>query len=66
MFSLDSGAEGIGRARLYITAHGLYEAHLNGHRIGDQVLTPGTSEYESRLQYQTYDVTDMLTSSENI
>lgn len=65
-FSLDSGMEEIGRARLYITAHGLYEARLNGHRIGDQVLTPGTSEYESRLQYQTYDVTDMLTSGENV
>ena len=66
MFSLDSGGGGVGRGRLYITTHGVYEAHLHGHRIGDKVLTPRTSESESRLQYQTYDVTDMLTSRENI
>lgn len=34
-------------ARLYITALGLYEAKLNGHRVGEFVLAPGTSTYEN-------------------
>lgn len=52
-------------ARLYVTSHGLYEAHLNGQRVGDQVFTPGWTSYDHRLQYQTYDVTDQLVQGEN-
>ena len=48
-------------ARLYITACGLYEARLDGKRIGDFVLAPGHTDYRKRVQYQTYDVTEMLT-----
>lgn len=47
-------------ARLYITACGLYEARLDGEKIGDFVLAPGHTDYRKRIQYQTYDVTDML------
>ncbi|GIV79953.1 MAG: alpha-L-rhamnosidase [Litorilinea sp.] len=53
------------RARLYVTSLGLYECELNGQRVGDQVLTPGWTSYDHRLQYQTYDVTDLLQSGEN-
>ncbi|GID17897.1 alpha-L-rhamnosidase [Paractinoplanes abujensis] len=53
------------KARLYITAHGLYEASLNGQRVGDEVLTPGWTAYQHRLRYQTYDVTDLVTAGEN-
>ncbi|HET6530544.1 MAG TPA: family 78 glycoside hydrolase catalytic domain [Actinoplanes sp.] len=53
------------KARLYITAHGLYEAELNGERVGDQQLTPGWTSYDHRLRYQTYDVTGQLRSGEN-
>jgi alpha-L-rhamnosidase len=52
-------------ARLYITAHGLYEAWLNGQRVGDQVLTPGFTAYDLRLQYQVYDVSSLLSQGEN-
>lgn len=48
------------RARLYITACGLYEASLNGQRIGKFQLAPGSTDYRKRLQYQTYDVTELL------
>ncbi len=48
------------RARLYITACGLYRAELNGERIGDFALAPGSTDYRKRLQYQTYDVTQLL------
>lgn len=48
------------KAVLYLTALGVYEAKLNGKRVGDQVLAPGWTVYEKRLQYQEYNVTDML------
>lgn len=47
-------------ARVYVTALGLYELHLNGQRVGKDYFTPGWTSYEKRLQYQTYDVTDLL------
>ncbi|ORT56135.1 rhamnosidase [Streptomyces sp. CB03238] len=50
----------IARARLYATALGLYEAHLNGRRVGADELAPGWTDYRRRVQYQTYDVTDLL------
>jgi len=52
-------------ATVYITAHGLYEAQLNGRRIGDGFLTPGWTSYNKRLQYQVYDVTELLRSGQN-
>ncbi|GIM88292.1 family 78 glycoside hydrolase catalytic domain [Paractinoplanes toevensis] len=54
------------RARLHITAHGLYEAFLNGERVGDAELTPGFTQYRSRLQVQTYNVTEMIGSGHNV
>jgi alpha-L-rhamnosidase len=52
-------------ATAYITAQGLYEAHINGKRVGDSYLTPGWTSYNKRLQYQQYDVTSLLTSGAN-
>jgi len=52
-------------ATVFITAHGLYEAQINGHRIGDAYLTPGWTSYNKRLQYQAYDVTAQLHNGEN-
>jgi len=52
-------------ARAYVTSLGLYEVEINGQRVGDQVFTPGWTSYDTRLQYQTYDVTDLLHPDEN-
>ena len=52
-------------ATAYITAHGMYEAHLNGKRVGDLYLTPGWTSYKKRLQYQVYNVTNLLTTGNN-
>ena len=49
-----------GCARLYITCHGLYEAYINGGRAGDFVLAPGSYNYDKKLAYQTYDVTELV------
>ncbi|MFE9964569.1 alpha-L-rhamnosidase [Streptomyces sp. NPDC005525] len=55
----------VARARLYSTALGLYEAHLNGERVGEDRLAPGWTDYRKRVQYQTYDVTKLVRSGAN-
>ena len=52
-------------ARLYATAQGLYEAFLNGRRVGDAELTPGFTQYAERLQVQTVDVGALLRGGRN-
>jgi alpha-L-rhamnosidase len=52
-------------ARLYITARGIFEPHVNGARIGSDHLTPGWTDYRHRLEYLTYDVTAQLTAGDN-
>ena len=53
------------RARLYITACGLYEARINDQRCGSFVMAPGHTDYRKRIQYQTMDVTELLMAGEN-
>lgn len=62
-FALDKPIQ---TARLYITACGVYEARINQRRAGDFILAPGFTDYRKRLQYQTYDVTDLLRDGENV
>lgn len=52
-------------ARLYITACGLYEAKLNGKKVGAFCLAPGHTDYTKRIQLQTYDVTELIKSGNN-
>ena len=51
---------GARRARLYATAHGLYEVEIERRRVGDDAMSPGWTVYQHRLRYYTYDVTDLL------
>ena len=60
-----SAGKKIVSATAYITAHGLYEAQINGKRVGDAYLTPGWTAYKKRLQFQTYDVTTLLKNGSN-
>jgi len=50
----------ISEAVLSVTAHGVYEAVLNGRIVGDEVLTPGWTSYDARLTFQSYDVIDLI------
>ncbi|MBB6735955.1 alpha-L-rhamnosidase [Cohnella zeiphila] len=52
------------RATVYATALGLYELHVNGSRIGDW-FAPGFTDYDKRVQTQTYDVTGLLAEGAN-
>lgn len=54
------------QAVLYLTALGVYEAKINGKRVGGYVMAPGWTAYEKRLQYQEYDVTDLLEEDNEI
>jgi alpha-L-rhamnosidase len=56
---------GVIRARLYVTALGVYEAQLNGVVVGDHVLAPGWTSYHHRLCYQTFNVTELLHEGRN-
>jgi alpha-L-rhamnosidase len=53
------------QARLYTTALGVYEAWLNGQRVGDEILAPGWTTYQKRLCYQSFDVTALLQEGTN-
>jgi len=50
----------VSQARLYICGLGLYEAYIDGSRVGDEFLAPYSNNYHAWLQYQTYDVTEFL------
>lgn len=54
------------RARMYATAMGIYELELNGKKVGDQYFAPGFTSYKTDLQYQTYDVTGLLTGNDTL
>lgn len=53
------------RARLYATARGIYEAEINGTRVSENWFEPGAAQYDKRLNYQAYDVTNLLRPGEN-
>lgn len=58
-------AKKVRSAIMYVTAKGLYEAHVNGIRVGEGYLSPGWTSYKKRLQYQVYDVTASLKGGTN-
>jgi alpha-L-rhamnosidase len=55
----------IRNARVYASAHGVYELSINGRKVGDQFLAPGYTEYAQRIQSQTYDVTALVAAGTN-
>lgn len=61
-FDVDKEVES---ARVYAAARGLYELRLNGEPVGDHELAPGWTDYNTRIQYQTYDVTDQIADGDN-
>lgn len=53
------------KARLYITACGVYEAYINNQRVGNFIMAPGHVDYNKRIYYQTYDVTNLIKIGQN-
>lgn len=60
-----AAAAPLARAILYISALGLYEAEINGVRVGDAVMAPGWTDYHIRAEYQTHDVTALIRAGDN-
>jgi alpha-L-rhamnosidase len=58
-------ARRIVRARAYVSGLGLYELHVNGHRVGSDLFAPGWTDYDKRVQYQVCDVTALLHEGQN-
>ncbi len=65
-FRLKGNGENIVSARLYATAHGVYDVEINGRHIEDFVLAPGITDYRKRLQYQVYDITEDMKDGNEI
>lgn len=57
--------ESVKNARIYSSCHGVYALYINGIRVKENILTPGTSEYWYRMPYQTFDVSDYLICGDN-
>ncbi|MDR6721656.1 alpha-L-rhamnosidase [Paenibacillus amylolyticus] len=55
----------VNKAVIYATSLGLYELNLNGQRVGDAYFTPGWTDYNDRVQVQTYDVTHLINQQHN-
>ncbi|TXG39537.1 alpha-L-rhamnosidase [Seonamhaeicola maritimus] len=56
----------VASARLYITAKGVFDVHLNGKDISDDVMPPGWTPYNHRIETITYDVTKFLETGKNV
>ncbi|KAI8402740.1 hypothetical protein FOFC_16167 [Fusarium oxysporum] len=65
-FTLPQDTTTIPRARLYITSLGVFEATINGQRVGDEVLAPGWTSYNHRLIYRIHNVTSLLLPGKNV
>lgn len=63
-FSLSG--DSLRKAVLHVTALGLYEIQINGKKVGDHLLAPEWTDYHKRVQYQTYDVTEMVRKGPNV
>ncbi|PWW74175.1 Glycoside Hydrolase Family 78 protein [Tuber magnatum] len=64
-FTLGDRDKMIKRARLYVTALGVYEVEINGRKVGDEEFAPGWTSYGHRIKYQTFDVAGLLRKGEN-
>jgi alpha-L-rhamnosidase len=58
-------ANRVAKARLYATAHGVFNLYLNGEKVGNEHLAPGWTTYQKRILTSTYDVTDQIISGKN-
>lgn len=55
----------IAKARLYATARGVFEARINGKKVGDTFMAPGWTSYHKWIETITYDVTGHLQQGDN-
>jgi alpha-L-rhamnosidase len=56
----------IKHARLYITSKGIFNAYINGQKVSNDVMTPGWTPYQKRIETLTYDVTPLINTGDNV
>ncbi len=56
----------IARARLYVTALGIYEIEVNGKKVSHDNFLPGRTEYQFRVNYQVYELESFLANGQNV
>lgn len=64
-FDLSQSKNKIASARVYATCAGFYELELNGKKLGDDFLNPGSTQYSETILYQTFDITDSVKNGSN-
>ena len=64
-FKKEFDVKDLSKGMLYITALGLYEAYINGTKVGNAILAPGSTDPRKRVQYDTYDVSSLLKEGKN-
>ncbi|MBW7904176.1 MAG: glycoside hydrolase family 78 protein [Phycisphaerae bacterium] len=65
--AFDRGGRGpVRRATVHVTALGLYELRINGRRVGDHVLSPEWTDYHRRIQYQAFEIAELIRDGENV
>ena len=62
-FSVEKKVE---KATLFVTALGLYRACFNGKELNESLFTPGFTAYDKRIQYQEYDVTELIATENTL
>ena len=55
----------IARAMVYVSGRGLFELRINGAKVGEDIFAPEWTDYDKRIHYRTYDVTEMVREGEN-
>lgn len=63
--SVPSKGPSLAGGRLYISGFGVYEAYLNGKKVGEEYLAPFFNDYRYWVQYETYDITELLRDGTN-
>ena len=63
--TFNSEVKKIAKARLYVTARGIYEMYINGKRVGNDYFNPGLTQYNKTHLYQTYDVSGLIKAGKN-
>lgn len=65
-FQLDKNITMMNKVNIHVTAHGYFELHINGQKIGNTVLNPDFTNYDSSARYLTYDITNTITEQNNV
>lgn len=61
-----SSGKNVAKARLYVTARGIYDIYMNGKRVSNDYFNPGLTQYDKTHLYQTFDVTDCIVEGKNV